>query len=139
MGWASTGTLVGGALMAICLVLGWTSSWLKGRAWFVATVVSLATSLVSLEWNSQRTAWDTALIVFVFFGFFYFIGIRYITQTSVLDMTFHSHDALVRFIDESGDTSVFALVMRKMGPVLFASLLIFGAVAAWAKYTGALE
>jgi hypothetical protein len=139
MGWASTGTLVGAALMAIWLALVWTSSWLKGRAWFVATIIILAASLVSLEWNSQRTAWDIALLVFVFFGFFYFIGMRYTTQTSVFDMTIHSHDALVRFIDEIGDKSVFALVMRKMGPVLFASLLIFGAVAALAKYTGVLD
>ena len=43
---------------------------------------------------------------------------------------------LVRFIDESGDTSPFARIMRSMGPVLFAVLLIFGAVLVWAKFTG---
>ena len=128
--------------MLIFFALISTSSWLKGRAWFIATLIVLAASLASFEWgdpllNSRVEIWlARAMLVYVFFGVSYVIGGRYITKTEVLDITYQSHEELVRFIDESGDTSPFARFMRNMGPVLFAVLLIFGAVLVWAKFTG---
>lgn len=130
--------------MLIFLALISTSSWLKGRTWFIATVIVLAASLAAFEWGdslptSRVERWlARATLVYVFVCVSYVIGGRYITKTEVLDITYQSHEELVHFIDQSGDTSFFARIMRRMGPVLFAVLLIFGAVLAWAKFTGEL-
>ena len=131
--------------MGICLFLVWTSSWLKGRAWFVATVLVLASSLVALEWDSPQPTSTLDLwltrggLSFVFLSFFYLIGGRFITATAVTDMTYQSHEALSRFIDASGDNSLFARILRNMGPALFVALLLFGVVVVLAKFTGAVE
>ena len=137
--------MVGSALIGVFLVLVCTSSWLKGRTWFIATVVVLAASLVAVEWDSQPAAsqiefWLTfGWLVFVFLCVFYVIGGRYLTNTEAMDITYQSHDALVRFIEESGDSSLFARIMRRMGPMLFALLLLLGAIVVWAKISGALR
>lgn len=143
--WGSAENLLVAAFITVFLLLAWTSAWLSGRAWFIATVGALAGGLscaaipiIVGEVGLNRWLGLGGLLM-SFLVAFYFVGMRYITQTRVRDMTYHSHEALVQFIDENGLASPFARIMRRMGPALLVFFLLFGVIAAWGKITGALK
>ena len=131
--------------LAVFLVLVWTSAWLKGLGWFVATLGALAAAIVSLELTSHAT--ESALDLWIRLGaltllfgfFFYFLGARYITGTSVRDMTYQSHGALTRFIDENRLSSPLATVLRVLGPLLLGVATIYAGFLAWAKFSGVIQ
>ena len=145
MQWGNPRELVGAALFMAFVVMAWTSLWLRGRLWFGAMMATLGAGLVILEWDVDRLtfgvkSWLEVVGLILFYALAcYFVAGRYLTSTSVGDLTFQSHDALAKFIDENGETSLLSRIMRRAGPWLFAAFLIFAGFVAWAKYSGAIE
>lgn len=137
--------MVGALLMIIAIVLVWVSAWLKGRTWFLATVGIMAASVIVLERSgtepqSDIYLWATRMgLVLFFLVFCYVVAGRYLTGTSIQDLTYNSHHALVKYIDDSGDISLFARVIRMAGPLLFIIGVAFAAFLVWAKFTGAAK
>ncbi len=136
---------LGGAFTVAFVLLAWSSAWLKGRAWFGATIGSLAAALLSLEASPPLgkpgiEGWlELGGLALMFCGLTYVIAGRYITGTTVLDITYQSHQALVAYLNEKQDKSLVALIMRRAGPLLMLALIIYGLVIAWAKFTGAVK
>ena len=145
MQWGHPETVIGGCLLMAAIVMVWRSVWLKGRVWFIATVSLLGLALLALEWNIKLST--SALQVLLEVGgialgyavIFYLVAGRYLTMTPITDVTFQSHDSLVKFIDDSGDTSLLSKIMRRAGPWLLVAVLAYGLVVAWAKFTGAVD
>lgn len=132
-------------LLATSFAMTAASAWLKGRAWFIAILVTSGVGLLLLNLgiaapDNEFERWlgmgGTLLIYAVFC---YVIAARHLTRTRVMDITYQSHEAVVRFIDECGDTSFFANTMRRAGPVLLVAMVAFAAVAIWAKSAGKLS
>ena len=120
------------------------SAWLRGPFGFAATVAALVATFGVLAALALRTESGLALALSIgmYFlvagGFFYVVGGRYLTQTEFGDLTYQSHSTLVRFLDENGITSPLAALLRVLGPGLFAALVLFVVVVAWAKLNGAI-
>ena len=140
---ASTVFLVVFFLVFILLVLA--SAWLWGRGWFIVTLAALGGALVSSEVGGKEAPLDVHRLLeiggllLLFLVFSYFVGSRHLTKTKWSDMTYQSHAALVRYLNESRLTSPFATAMRAMGPVLLVLVLLYAGVAAWAKLTGRIS
>jgi hypothetical protein len=128
------------------LVLAYSSAWLRGLGWFVATVFSMAVFIAvlcggALVRESGLRLWVGGLGALVLFGFFfYWISARYVTQTRLLDLTYHSRDALMSYITERKMQTSLAGLLRVLGPGLLAAvaLLTVLAVAIKFKLTGDL-
>lgn len=126
------------------LVLTYVSCWLYGLRWFVLTVATLACTFTALAAEVVATTsgiklWLTiAILTWVFGAIFYLITIRYLTHTKLLDITYQSHEALRKFIDERGIASPLATVIRVLGPILLAGIVILGGLGVLAKNNGVL-
>jgi hypothetical protein len=125
------------ALLSLTVFLGLTysSAWLRGSSWYLATVFSMGVFLVAMSANALRAEsglrlWAGALGMLMLFGlFFYWVSARHITQTRMLDLTYHSHDAVVRYITERQLSSPLARLLRVLGPVLLATVIVLTAFA----------
>ena len=142
---ASTSLTVLVTCSAAFIFLVWASAWLWGRIWFAITMASLAGVLVASEFvgigaqSEVKRLFSLSGLALFFVMAFYFLGSRYITRTRLSDLTYQSHEALVRYIDDNQLSSPFARLMRRMGPVLLTLALIYAGFAAWAMFTGRLE
>ena len=128
------------------LGLVYSSAWLRGAGWFLATVLSIAVAIATISGGplvreSGIRFWAGALGALMLFGFFfYWVSARYITRTRMLDLTYGSHDALMRYIDERQLQTPLARALRVLGPVLLAAVAVLTvlAVAIQFKLTGDL-
>jgi len=128
-------------LVTFCVLVA-ASVWLKGSGAFLATVLTLFAmfGVLAVDTVSKESGIVLALSLFMYFlltgMFFYVVGGRYLTQTSVHDLTYQSHSALVGFIEDNDISSPLARVLRVLGPALLVGVLVIGVVAFWAKSSG---
>jgi hypothetical protein len=133
---------VGALLISVFLGLVYASVWLKGTAWFTTTMSTLGAAFGVLSLEPIGTESDTSRILSIIgmaiaFAFmFYVIGGRYITKTSIRDMTYQSHEDLVEYIEHNRLSSPLARVLRLLGPSLLVVIVAFACIAFCAKYAG---
>jgi hypothetical protein len=118
------------------LGLAYSSAWLRGAGWYLATVPSIAVAIATISGGplvrvSGIRFWAGALGALMLFGFFfYWVSARHITRTRMLDPTYGSHDALMRYIDERTLQTPLARTLRVLGPTLFFVVLALTVLAA---------
>lgn len=140
----STAVWIAAVLLVAFCVLVYVSAWLKGAGAFLITVGALFATfgVLAIEAISTEKGVLLALSLFAYVllsgMFFYFVGGRYLTQTPVQDLTYQSHTALVRFIEENSIASPLAALLRVLGPILLVGMLLFAIVALWAKSNGSV-
>ena len=122
----------------------YTSSWLRGSRWFLATMLCLVGSFGSLIAEELKDGLSVkaglALLFFAWmFGFlFYMLGARNITRTRLLDLTYNSHPALLAFLKEHQVSSPLASTLRAMPIILVTGLVVLVGLGFWAKSKGLL-
>jgi hypothetical protein len=97
-------------------------------AMWVVTTISFLIPAVLIVFVSRRKNWArVAMLILTIVG---------IAETSVHDLTYQSHSALVGFIEDNAISSPLARVLRVLGPALLVGVLVIGVVAFWAKSSG---
>jgi hypothetical protein len=130
---ATTWVLLGSG--AVCFALVYTSAWLHGTAWFVAILASLAVFVTllcasALANESGLRLWAGLLGAAILYGgFFFVIASRYITRTRAMDLTYQSHGALVQYISNNRLDTPLARLLRVLGPILMAAMVVLTVVA----------
>jgi hypothetical protein len=121
--------------LASFMALAYSSAWLRGTAWFAATIVAMGAFIATvcgaaLVGESGIRLWTGALGALVIFGFFfYWIASRHITRTRLLDLGYHSHDAVVRYIAEKQLRTPLARTLHTLGPVLLVAVALLTVLA----------
>jgi hypothetical protein len=135
---------------AFYLYLVSTSAWLRGRAWFAATLIALAVWSVGFilvaaaspsdfeEHTYVKTAFAALSLLYVNAFFFYLIGGRYVTRTGIWDLRYQSGNALNEYLEQNCIVSPLARMLRAMPMVLVGGLVVLVGLGFWAQSKGLL-
>lgn len=142
---ASAPVLIGVAFFFVFLALIYSSAWLYGQSWFVATILSWACTIAAFYLDLMPTKvgasfWVSLLIASWFFlVVFYLLAGKYLTQTKLLDLKYQSHPALLQYITEHQIHSPLASILRPLGPVLFFAIFFLFGLGYWLQSRGAVS